>query len=98
MIESPGVIRKMGPYEKLYFGSDTANGRLKALQTIFKNASIESYLVDTSKKLFGRNLFSFLLSFATSYLNQNIGEIINSSRAIYVELLNEITMLAAIKD
>jgi hypothetical protein len=24
LIESPGKIRKMGPFEKLYFGSDTA--------------------------------------------------------------------------
>jgi hypothetical protein len=53
----------MGPYEKLYFGSDTANGRLKALHTIFKNAAIESYSWITSKKLFGRNSYSFLLLF-----------------------------------
>jgi 2-dehydropantoate 2-reductase len=33
MIESPGKIRKMGPFEKLYFGSDTASfWQLKALQ------------------------------------------------------------------
>jgi 2-dehydropantoate 2-reductase len=35
MIESPGKIRKMGPFEKLYFGSDTASF-CKALQTILK--------------------------------------------------------------
>jgi ketopantoate reductase len=41
----------------------------------------------------------FCFGFSHILLNQNIGEIINSnsSRAIYVELLNEITMLAAIK-
>ena len=101
MIESPGVIKKMGPYEKLYFGSDTAPiGRLKALQTIFKNASIESYLVDTIEEtVWEKFIFISALASATSYLNQNIGEIINSnaSRAVYVELLNEITMLAAVK-
>jgi 2-dehydropantoate 2-reductase len=101
MIESPGVIRKMGPYEKLYFGSDTAPiGRLKALQTIFKNAAIESYLVDDIEEtVWEKFIFISALASATSYLNQNIGEIINSnsSRAIYVELLNEITMLAAVK-
>lgn len=101
MIESPGVIRKMGPYEKLYFGSDTAPiGRLKALQTIFKDAAIESYLVDNIEEtVWEKFIFISALASATSYLNQNIGEIINSSssRAIYVELLNEITMLAAIK-
>jgi 2-dehydropantoate 2-reductase len=101
MIESPGVIRKMGPYEKLYFGSDTAPiGRLKALQSIFKNASIESYFVDhIVETVWEKFIFISALASATSYLNQNIGEIINSSssRAVYVELLNEITMLAAVK-
>ncbi|MEZ7497937.1 2-dehydropantoate 2-reductase [Flavobacterium sp. Arc3] len=101
MIESPGVIRKMGPYEKLYFGSDTAPiGRLKALQTIFKDAAIESYLVDTIEEtVWEKFIFISALASATSYLNQNIGEIINSnsSRAVYVELLNEISMLAAVK-
>jgi 2-dehydropantoate 2-reductase len=101
MIESPGVIRKMGPYEKLYFGSDTAPiGRLKALQTIFKSASIESYFVDQIvETVWEKFIFISALASATSYLNQNIGEIINSSssRAVYVELLNEITMLAAVK-
>jgi 2-dehydropantoate 2-reductase len=101
MIELPGVIRKSGSYEKLYFGSDTASfWRLKALQTIFKNASLESYLVDTIEEtIWEKFIFISALASATSYLNQNIGEIINSvsSRALYVELLNEITMLAAVK-
>ncbi|WP_016989544.1 ketopantoate reductase family protein [Flavobacterium sp. ACAM 123] len=101
MIQSPGVIKKMGPYEKLYFGSDTAPiGKLRALQLIFKNASIESYLVDTIEEtVWEKFIFISALASATSYLNQNIGEIINSntSRAIYVELLYEITMLAAVK-
>jgi 2-dehydropantoate 2-reductase len=101
MIQSPGVIKKMGPYEKLYFGSDTAPiGKLRALQLIFKNASIESYLVDTIEEtVWEKFIFISALASATSYLNQNIGEIINSntSRAIYVELLNEITMLVAVK-
>jgi 2-dehydropantoate 2-reductase len=37
MIESLEKTRKMGPFEKLYFGSDTASfWQLKALQTILK--------------------------------------------------------------
>jgi 2-dehydropantoate 2-reductase len=101
MIESPGVIKKVGPYEKLYFGSDTAPyGKLKALQAIFKKASIESTLVDTIEEtVWEKFIFISALASATSYLNENIGEIMNSksSRAVYVELLNEITMLAAVK-
>jgi 2-dehydropantoate 2-reductase len=101
MIESPGVIRKMGPYEKLYFGSHTApSSKLKALQQIFKNASIDSSLIDAIEEtVWEKFIFISALASATSYLDQNIGEIINtnSNRAIYVALLDEITMLAAVK-
>lgn len=101
MIESPGVIRKMGSFEKLYFGSNTAAiARLKALQLILKNASIDSDFVDDiEEKVWEKFVFISALASATSYLNQNIGEIINSNanRVVYVELLNEITMLAAVK-
>jgi 2-dehydropantoate 2-reductase len=48
------------------------------------------------KKRYGKIYFISALASATSYLDQNIGQIIgNDSRAIYVELLNEITMIAA---
>jgi len=47
MIESPGIIKKIGFYEKLFFGSKTAPiSKLKELQSIFENADIESYLVE----------------------------------------------------
>lgn len=101
MIESPGVIKKIGSFEKLFFGSDLAPlSKLNALQTIFKNAAIESYFVDNIEEtVWEKFIFISSLASATSYLNQNIGEIINcdSSRALYVELLNEITMIAAVK-
>ncbi|WP_413998284.1 ketopantoate reductase family protein [Flavobacterium sp. W1B] len=101
MIETPGVIKKVGSYEKLFFGCGmTSIKRLNALQSIFKNAGIESYLVDNIEEtLWEKFIFISSLASATSYLNQNIGEIINSnsSRALYVELLNEITMIAAVK-
>ena len=47
----------------------------------------------------GLRLFISALASATSYLNQNIGEILadENSRKFYVALLNEITMIAAIK-
>jgi 2-dehydropantoate 2-reductase len=101
MIESPGVIRKIGPFEKLFFGSPSAPmNRLKELQTIFSKAGIESYLVDAIEdKVWEKFIFISALASATSYLDQNIGQIIatDASRAIYVELLNEITMIAAVK-
>jgi 2-dehydropantoate 2-reductase len=101
MIEAPGVIKKMGPYEKLYFGSRTASiYKLKALESIFKKAGIESYLVDAIEEtVWEKFIFISALASATCYLNQNIGEILEheSSRKFYVSLLNEITMIAAIK-
>lgn len=101
MIDSPGVIRKMGPYQKLFFGSRTASiYKLNALQTIFKNAGIESFLVESIEEtVWEKFIFISALASATSYLNQNIGEILESesSRKFYVALLNEITMIAAIK-
>lgn len=101
MIVSPGVIRKMGPYEKLFFGSRTAPiAILNKLQSIFEKAAIESYLVDAIEEtVWEKFIFISALASATSYLNQNIGEILDSqsSRAVYVSLLNEITMIAAVK-
>jgi 2-dehydropantoate 2-reductase len=101
MIESTGVIKKVGPYEKLYFGSQTAPmSRLNALQSIFEKAAIESYLVDAIEEtIWEKFIFISSLASATTYLNQNIGEILktDTSRAVYVELLNEITMIAAVK-
>jgi 2-dehydropantoate 2-reductase len=66
---------------------------VKSITDYFKNASLESYLVDTIEETMWKFIFISALASATSYLNQNIGEIINSrsSRAIYVELfLNEL--------
>jgi 2-dehydropantoate 2-reductase len=100
-IEAPGVIKKMGTYEKLFFGSRTASiYKLNALQAIFKKAAIESYLVDSIEEtVWEKFIFISALASATSYLNQNIGELLKneSSRKFYIALLNEITMIAAVK-
>ncbi|MFE3872586.1 ketopantoate reductase family protein [Flavobacterium sp. ZS1P70] len=101
MIVSPGVIKKIGAYEKLFFGSRTAPiATLNKLQSIFEKASIESYLVDNIEEtVWEKFIFISALASATSFLDQNIGEILNSqsSRGVYVSLLNEITMIAAVK-
>lgn len=101
MIESPGVIKKLGAYEKLFFGSETASiSRMKALQAIFTNAAIQSELVDNIEDtVWEKFVFISSLASATSYLNQNIGDILENgaSRNLYVSLLNEITMIAAVK-
>ncbi|SHG22348.1 ketopantoate reductase [Flavobacterium micromati] len=101
MIVSAGVIKKIGTYEKLFFGSPTAPiSILNKLQSIFANAGIESYLVENIEEtVWEKFVFISALASATCYLDQNIGEILNDkkSRLFYVDLLNEITMLAAVK-
>lgn len=100
-IISPGVVQKVSAFEKLHFGSRTTSlYKQKALQTIFKEAHIDSELVeDIDVPVWEKFIFISALASATSFLNQNIGELLenNSSRGLYLALLNEITMIAAVK-
>ncbi|KQB39804.1 ketopantoate reductase family protein [Flavobacterium aquidurense] len=101
MIFSPGTIRKIGFYEKLFFGSKTVSvSKLNDLQNIFKEAKIESYLADNIEEtVWEKFIFISALASATSYLNENIGTILSNknSKAIYVELLHEIELVAKAK-
>lgn len=101
MIVAPGIIRKMGPYEKLFFGSkNDQNPKLEALQSIFENGAVESFLVaNIEETIWEKFIFISALASATSYLNQNIGGILSDpdSKAIYVALLHEITAVAVEK-
>jgi 2-dehydropantoate 2-reductase len=101
MIESPGIIKKVGSYEKLLFGSQTVSiSRLNELQSIFENANIESYLVENIEEtVWEKFIFISALASATSYLNQNIGGILNNPeyKEFYISLLNEITAVAVAK-
>jgi len=101
LITLPGTIRKMGFYEKLFFGSKTTSvSKLKELQNIFKNAKIESYLVENIEEtVWEKFIFISALASTTSYLNQNIGEVLSNaeSKELYVQLLNEIDAVAKAK-
>lgn len=101
MIVAPGIIKKIGPYEKLFFGSKNVSiSKLNELQSIFEKASIESYLVDSIEEtVWEKFIFISALASATSYLNQNIGGILNNleNKAVYISLLNEITAVASAK-
>jgi 2-dehydropantoate 2-reductase len=101
MIFSPGTIRKIGFYEKLFFGSKTIPvSKLNELQSIFQHAKIESYLVENIEEtVWEKFIFISSLASATSYLNQNIGEILNNkeSKLIYIQLLHEIQEVAKAK-
>ena len=80
MIILPGTIRKMGFYEKLFFGSKTVSAsKLEELQGIFQQARIESYWVENIEEtVWEKFIFISALASVTSYLNQNIGEILNN--------------------
>jgi len=101
MIFSPGTIRKIGFYEKLFFGSKTAPfSKLEELNMIFQKAKIESYLVENIEDtVWEKFIFISALASATSYLNQNIGEILKNaeSKIVYIELLHEIEDVAQAK-
>ncbi|WP_241676661.1 ketopantoate reductase family protein [Flavobacterium pectinovorum] len=101
MIFSPGTIRKIGFYEKLFFGSITApKSKLDELQSIFQKAKIESYLVENIEEtVWEKFIFISALASVTSYLNENIGEILKNkaSKKLYVELLHEIAAVAKAK-
>ena len=101
MIELPGVVSKIGPYEKLFFGSkDGPFSKLNELQSIFKNAGIDSYLVaNIEETVWEKFIFISALASATSYLNVNIGGILDNpeNKAIYRSLVNEISAVAVAK-
>ncbi|MCP2029799.1 2-dehydropantoate 2-reductase [Flavobacterium sp. HSC-32F16] len=101
MIFSPGTIRKIGFYEKLFFGSKTTSfSKLEELQNILQKAKIESYLVENiDETVWEKFIFISALASVTSYLNQNIGEIISNSesKVMYIELLHEIEDVAQAK-
>ena len=82
MIISPGTIRKMGFYEKLFFGTKTTSvDKLQDLQNILQKAKIESYLVENIEEtVWEKFIFISALASATSYLNQNIGEILKKKK------------------
>ncbi len=101
MIVSPGVIEKIGLYEKLFFGSKTVTvTALKYLQAIFEKAGLESYLVkNIEETVWEKFIFISALASVTSFLNENIGTVLtnSNSKAIYVKLLHEIVALAVAK-
>jgi 2-dehydropantoate 2-reductase len=101
MIVAPGTIKKMGPYEKLFFGSKSVSDpKVTALQSLFEKATIESYLVENIEEtVWEKFIFISALASATSYLNQNIGQILSNpqSKQLYVSLLHEIVLVATAK-
>jgi 2-dehydropantoate 2-reductase len=102
MIVSPGVIQKIGNYNKLFFGSKNAPAaKLNELQEIFKKANIESYISETIEEtVWEKFVFISTLASATTFLNQHVGEILDNtdSENLYFKLLHEIVLIAVAKN
>jgi 2-dehydropantoate 2-reductase len=101
-IIAPGIIQKTGVYHHLFFGSKTVEvSKLKALEAIFEKAHFKSQLVtNIEETVWEKFVFISPLASVTSYLNQNIGQILNhkESRSLFNDLLQEILQLAAAKE
>jgi 2-dehydropantoate 2-reductase len=101
MIQNPAEIIKIGTFEKLFFGSKTFdNNNIQALQNIFVNANIDSVLAnDIEATVWEKFIYISALATATTYLNQNIGAIVDNEKYLtfYKALLNEICALAFAK-
>lgn len=99
MIVLPGKIQKTGPFESLHFGSqNTKLENLIPLQNLFKSANIDSHLVQNIEEtVWEKFVFIATLATATTFLNQNIGQILTENFAFYSQLLKEIVDLAKAK-
>lgn len=101
LIVSPGIIKKTGIYETLFFGSKTAPvSKLTELQAIFDRASIQGFLVENIEGIvWEKFIFISALASATSYWNQNIAGIFNhpECKENYISLLKEIIAVANAK-
>lgn len=99
MIVLPGKIQKTGPFESLYFGSQNTNlENLIPLQNLFKSANIDSHLVQNIEEtVWEKFVFIATLATATTFLNQNIGQILTENFTFYSQLLKEIVDLAKAK-
>lgn len=89
----PGIVKETGNIHTLYLGSDSVQkNKLKELEKIFLEAGIECYLSENIQQTIWEK-FIFISSIAslTTYLNKNIGEILDSQ-------IHEETLLQLIKE
>lgn len=100
MIVSPGKIKKTGAFESLFFGSQKIeNEELVVLQKLLENANIQSQLVQNIEEtIWEKFVFIATLASATTFFNQNIGQILTKNIHFFTQLLIEITNLAKAKN
>jgi 2-dehydropantoate 2-reductase len=97
----PGVIENFGNIQSLYFGKDNyAHEKLSQLLRIFKDAGIEAQTsTQISSIIWEKFIFLSPTATATSFYNENIGEVINNPAhfADFVALIEEIKQVAEAK-
>jgi 2-dehydropantoate 2-reductase len=97
----PGVIENFGNIQSLYFGKDNyAHEKLSQLLRIFKDAGIEAQTsTQISSIIWEKFIFLSPTATATSFYNENIGELINNPAhfADFVALIEEIKQVAEAK-
>lgn len=100
-IESKGKIKKVGPNEQLFFGSDVASWKkMQKLEKILKDAEIHGFLTDDiDNTIWMKFILISALASATTFLNKNIGEILDSeeNKRFFIDLVEEVAMIAAVK-
>jgi len=94
----PGVVKESGNIHQLYFGTDKVPmSKLKKLEKIFSDASIECYLSDNIEQtIWEKFLFISSIASLTSYLNLSIGEILinEDHKQTLKELISELKLIA----
>jgi 2-dehydropantoate 2-reductase len=98
---SPGVVKVDSTLRLLHFGSsDRSKQKLEKVEQIIKSAGIDGeFVVDIDKAVWEKFIFISSLATATSYLDTNMGGIVNSpdNEKLLVELIGEVTKLARAK-
>lgn len=98
---APGVIRKSGAIEKLFFGSpDAPAERLAALHRIFLDAGIDAHLSDDiASDIWTKFLLNAGMASATSHFDETIGALLAdpAHRAVLTSLVGEAHRIAVAK-
>lgn len=96
-----GIVKIDSEIRLLQFGGkDTEKAKLEKVDNIFKSAGIHTELVeDIDKTIWEKFIFISSLATLTSYLDKNVGEILNSPehQQVLVDLIAEVTNLAKTK-
>ena len=94
----PGVVKKTGNINKLYFGMETgASQKQKLFERLCKDAGIECYLsANIRQTVWEKFLFISAMASSTSYLDLCIGEIIANPmhKALLLGLIEELKSVA----